>query len=85
MAGSWIWAGAGAVAVLAAVLVGSYFRPALPAPDIVRFLVPPPDKTGFDVYVAMSPISSLRSCFSKACFCEPARRLHTASRPMDGS
>jgi Tol biopolymer transport system component len=52
------WVALGAVAaslVLASILALSYFRPAPPAPDAVRFFISPPDKTVFDSYVAVSP------------------------------
>jgi serine/threonine protein kinase len=53
---SWITLGAVAASlVLASILAMSYFRPAPPVPDAVRFLISPPDKTVFDAYVAISP------------------------------
>jgi Tol biopolymer transport system component len=49
------WGAVGVALILAVILVASYFRAAPPAPDVVRFLVPPPPNTGFDIYLGLSP------------------------------
>jgi len=53
---TWLaWSAVAVSVVLATILALSYFKQPPAATDAVRFVVPPPDKTGFDIYVALSP------------------------------